>query len=58
MDEEGNKSYWLSGDFFLNDNRTDTDLWALKNNFASVVPTHFDLTAHHAIPSLLKMEKL
>ena len=27
----------------------DTDEWALANNFVSVVPVQFDLTAHHAM---------
>jgi 5'-nucleotidase len=30
----------------------DTDEWALSHGFVSVVPTQFDLTAHHAIQEL------
>jgi len=30
----------------------DTDEWALRNGYASVVPVQFDLTAHHALPNL------
>jgi 5'-nucleotidase len=55
---DGERAYWLRGDFVVDDARTDTDLWALENNFASIVPTQFDLTAHHAIPMLLNFEKL
>jgi len=41
--------YWLTGKFELLDDRLDTDEMALRNNFVSVVPVHYDLTAHHAI---------
>ena len=44
--------YWLTGVFQLNDNGEDTDVWALENNYASVVPVQFDMTAHHAIQTL------
>lgn len=46
--------YWLTGKFINNDHGEDTDEWALANNFVSVVPVQFDLTAHHAIPYLNK----
>jgi 5'-nucleotidase len=44
--------YWLTGVFQLNDHGEDTDVWALNNHYVSVVPTQFDMTAHHAIPLL------
>lgn len=44
--------YWLTGVFQVNDNGEDTDVWALENHYASVVPVQFDMTAHHAIPLL------
>lgn len=44
--------YWLTGVFQLNDHGEDTDVWALNNGFASVVPVQFDMTAHHAIQTL------
>ncbi len=44
--------YWLTGVFDNFDKGQDTDVWALENGFASVVPVQFDLTAHHAIPQL------
>ncbi|HTE02068.1 MAG TPA: 5'/3'-nucleotidase SurE [Mucilaginibacter sp.] len=44
--------YWLTGVFQINDQGEDTDVWALDNNYASVVPVQFDMTAHHAIPIL------
>ncbi|MCL6273822.1 5'/3'-nucleotidase SurE [Muricauda sp. 2012CJ35-5] len=45
----GKDYYWLSGVFELLDKGEDTDEWALANGYVSVVPTEFDLTAHHAI---------
>lgn len=48
----GRDYYWLSGEFELLDKGEDTDEWALANNYISVVPTQFDLTAHHAIQGL------
>lgn len=48
----GKEYYWLTGEFELLDNGDDTDEWALSNGFISVVPTQFDLTAHHAIQNI------
>lgn len=45
----GKDYYWLTGEFELLDKGEDTDEWALANNYISIVPTQFDLTAHHAI---------
>jgi len=50
IDPHGKKYYWLSGKFIINDKGDDTDEWALHNGYVSVVPTQFDMTAHHAIP--------
>ncbi|MGX7667471.1 5'/3'-nucleotidase SurE [Flavobacterium pedocola] len=48
----GKEYYWLSGEFVNLDKGEDTDEWALKHNFISIVPVQFDLTAHHAIQEL------
>ncbi len=48
----GKDYYWLTGEFELLDKGQDTDEWALANSYISVVPTTFDLTAHHAIQRL------
>ena len=45
----GKEYYWLTGTFVNEDNEEDTDEWALKNGYVSVVPTQFDLTAHQSI---------
>ncbi|HNW98938.1 MAG TPA: 5'/3'-nucleotidase SurE [Bacteroidales bacterium] len=49
--------YWLTGEFINNDKGKDTDEWALKNGYISVVPVLYDFTAHHAIPYLKNIEE-
>ncbi|HWJ30101.1 MAG TPA: 5'/3'-nucleotidase SurE, partial [Flavisolibacter sp.] len=53
-DPRGRKYYWLTGDFVNFDEGTDTDVWALANNYISVVPIQFDLT-HYKLKQ--KLEK-
>ena len=48
----GKDYYWLTGEFVNNDHGEDTDEWALKNGYISIVPVQFDLTAHHFIQQL------
>ncbi len=48
----GKDYYWLSGVFENLDGGEDTDEFALENNYISIVPVQFDLTAHHFIDSL------
>ena len=45
----GRDYYWLTGEFVNEDEGEDTDEWALKHGYVSVVPVQFDLTAHHTI---------
>ncbi len=49
---QGKEYYWLTGNFVNLDKGEDTDLYALKNGYATVVPVHFDMTAHHFIQNL------
>lgn len=51
-DPYGRKYLWLSGSFINHDLGEDTDEWAIANNYISIVPCVFDLTAHHAISIL------
>jgi 5'-nucleotidase len=51
-DPQGNDYYWMKGDFIVTEKGEDTDLWALDHGFISIVPTQFDMTAHHAIANL------
>ena len=49
---QGKEYYWLTGKFENLDTGKDTDLHALENNYATVVPVQFDLTAHHFLQDL------
>ena len=48
----GRDYYWLTGEFIDEDKGKDTDEWALSQGYISIVPTQFDLTAHHAIQEI------
>ncbi|MBI1183632.1 5'/3'-nucleotidase SurE [bacterium] len=52
VDPHGRNYYWLVGIFKDYDHGADTDLRALSEGYISVVPTLFDLTAHHFIMNL------
>lgn len=52
IDPFGKPYFWLQGDFGKQDTGDDTDLKALDNNYVSIVPTQFDMTAHHAMSEL------
>jgi 5'-nucleotidase len=52
-DPSGRKYYWLTGDFLNFDKGKDTDVWALQNNYISVVPVQFDLT-HYKLKEKLQ----
>ena len=54
-DPHGRLYYWLTGEFVNFDKGKDTDVWALDNNYVSVVPVQFDLT-NYVLKS--KLEKL
>ncbi|TNJ44721.1 5'/3'-nucleotidase SurE [Tamlana fucoidanivorans] len=49
---QGKDYYWLTGKFVNLDHGEDTDEWALEHGYVSVVPSQFDLTAHHVIKNL------
>ena len=51
-DPYGRNYFWLTGEFVNMDHGEDTDEWALKHGYASVVPVQFDLTAHHAMGTI------
>lgn len=53
VDPRGKDYYWMTGKFINYDEGEDTDLEALKQGYASVVPVKFDLT-DEAIGSWLK----
>lgn len=56
-DPNGRKYYWLTGEFVNFDKGKDTDVWALENNYVSLVPVQFDLTNYVLKDKLQKMWK-
>jgi len=55
-DPRGQSYYWMTGSFSLHTEDKNTDIWALQNNYISVVPSKHDLTDHHALISVTEME--
>ncbi len=56
-DPHGRHYYWLTGEFVNFDKGKDTDVWALANNYVSVVPVQFDLTNYVLKAKLEKLWK-
>lgn len=52
LDQFGKPYYWLTGDFKAEEVEEDTDEFVLKQGYASVVPTQFDMTNYEAIDLL------
>ena len=55
-DPRGEKYYWLTGKFVMNEESTESDIWALENGYVSVVPSYHDLTHHESINMLKALE--
>ena len=53
-DPTGRKYFWMAGNFVNFDKGEDNDEWAIANNYVSIVPCQYDLTAHHAITQINK----
>lgn len=54
VDPHGRKYFWLTGEFVNFDKGKDTDVWALDNNYVSIVPVTFDLTNYELKTKLEK----
>ena len=54
FDPTGRKYFWMAGNFVNFDKGEDNDEWAIANNYISIVPCQYDLTAHHAISQINK----
>jgi 5'-nucleotidase len=54
LDPQGKKYYWLTGEFMNMDSGEDTDVWALENQYVSMVPVSIYFTDH---PTRKKLEK-
>lgn len=57
-DPRGQKYYWLTGRYQLDDDSNESDIKALENKYVSIVPCAHDLTAHDALEELNYFEKL
>ena len=55
-DPRGRPYYWLTGRFVNEDERTDTDAYALEHGYVSLVPSLHDLTNNRALASLQTIE--
>lgn len=53
-DPMGKPYFWMAGDFVNLEESTDTDEWAIQNNFASLVPCQYDLTSYKAMNTIEK----
>jgi len=57
LDPRKGEYFWLKGYFVNHENgATDTDEWALENNYVSVVPIQVDLTNYQAMESLKRIQ--
>ena len=58
-DPGGRPYYWMGGHYVNSEpEATDTDVWALENNYVSIFPCHFDLTHHKSIEAIKGLEGL
>jgi 5'-nucleotidase len=53
IDPYGIDYYWLSGNLVQTDSTMDTDQFAVRNNYATVSPIHFDLTDYATYEDML-----
>lgn len=56
LDQFNRPYYWLTGEFLNHDKEEDTDLFAIENGYASVVPTQFDMTAYKVLNQFKHLE--
>ncbi len=58
LDPRNRRYFWMTGSFVNFDTREDTDEWALVNNYISVVPCQYDMTAYEAVTTITNEWKL
>ncbi len=56
VDPYGREYYWLTGHLVDTDLQEGTCLWALQNNYISIQPVHYDLTAYQAMNDIKYLE--
>lgn len=52
INPQGREYYWLTGEFVNNDPSKNTDEWALKNGYVSIVPVKYDFTEYKVLQEL------
>jgi len=57
-DPMGRTYYWLTGKFIINDKGVDTDEWALKNGYVSIVPIQSDITDYKLLNDIKLLENV
>ena len=58
VDPNGKSYAWMTGEFKDMDGSDETDIWALNNNYVTVVPIQFDLTSYKSIIDINKILEL
>lgn len=59
IDPHGGEYYWLTGSFKNSEpDATDTDEWALANNYASIVPVKVDFTDFDSLTEIENLNKI
>jgi len=56
IDPSGKKYYWLTGDLIQADSSLDIDQFAIKNDYISITPIHFDLTDYKTYSAMKEWE--
>lgn len=54
-DPNGRDYYWLTGKMVITDKSNENDIIAVKENYISITPLHYDLTDHESIEQLRKL---
>ena len=58
-DPRGNSYYWIDGDLVESEDETDADFRAVKEDYISITPIHFDVTNHNYLAEIReRMEKM
>ena len=56
---KGQRYYWLVGKFTNTEpHMSDTDTWALENNYVAITPIQVDMTAYHVLDKIKHLEHL
>ena len=54
VDPLGKEYYWLTGSFVNHEQSSETDVFLLQNNYVTIVPVQFDMTAYDQIDNIKK----